>query len=220
MHLDNLVNSYLHPSQHPTLRHLTALATTNNPEAHMETTKFPASPGTPLFPLSPERVNGAKLPHNGKSMQSPHAAMPEFGKPSLTVDPFLLTSKSPKSPFRHSRHNSDALVQSMIARFDHMTVKDYRANHENAIKRVEIAREMAEIESKQLKEELAHKDEDTRKVKEEARKLKRELEDAKDRERKVSRRLDVLMVSFRPREYVYPIFNQSTGRITPCQRYA
>jgi hypothetical protein len=162
----------------------------------METTKAFASPGTPLFPLSPERVNGAKLPYNGKPMQSP--AMPEFGKPSLTVDPFLLTSKSPKSPFRHSRHNSDALVQSMIARFDHMTVKDYRAQHENAIKRVEIAREMAEIESKQLKEELVHKDEDTRKVKEEARKLKKELEDAKDRERKVSRRLDVLMVSFRP----------------------
>jgi hypothetical protein len=158
----------------------------------MESMKFPASPGTPLFPLSPERVNGTRLPYNGQALQSP--SMPEFGKPSLTVDPFALTSKSPKSPYRHSRNNSDALVQGMIARFDNLSVKDLRANHEVAIKRVEIAREMAEIESKNLKEQMATKDDDAKKLREEGRKLKKELDEARERERKVVRRMDVVMV--------------------------
>jgi hypothetical protein len=160
----------------------------------MESVKFPASPGTPLFPLSPERVNGARLPYNGQVLQSP--SIPEFGKPSMPGDPFTVSSKSPKSPFphRHSRHNSDALVQGMIARFDNMSIKDYRANQDAAMKRMEMAREMAENESKKLKEQVQSKEDDTKKLKEEARKLKKELDEARERERKVVKRMDVVMV--------------------------
>jgi hypothetical protein len=158
----------------------------------MEAAKLAASPGTPLFPLSPERVNGAKLPYS----HSHSPSIPEFGKQSMTVDPFALSLKSGKSPFRqhHSRNNSDAMVQGMIARFDTMSIKDYKLNHENALKRVEIAREMAEIEGTKLKEQVQIKDEEAKKTREELRKLHKELESSKERERKVSRRLEVVMV--------------------------
>src|ERR1700754_4984187 len=116
--------------------------------------KFPASPGTPLFPLSPERVNGTRPPYNGQLLQSP--SMPEFGKPSMgtgSVDPFLFNnSGSPTSPFRHSRNNSatDAHVQGMVARFDSLSIRDYKAQNEVAIKRADMAREMAELERDKL----------------------------------------------------------------------
>jgi hypothetical protein len=157
----------------------------------MEAAKLAASPGTPLFPLSPERVNGAKLPYS----HSHSPSIPEFGKQSMTVDPFALSLKSGKSPFRqHSRNNSDAMVQGMIARFDTMSIKDYKLNHENALKRVEIAREMAEIESIKLKAQVQSKDDEAKKMREEIRKLHKELEGSKERERKVSRRLEVVLV--------------------------
>jgi hypothetical protein len=158
-----------------------------------------ASPGTPLFPLSPERVNGSRPPYNGPLSQSP--SQPEFGKPSLNAsmnaDPFVFNPSSPKSPFRHSRNNSstsDALVQGMVARFDGLTVRDYKASSELAVKRAEMAREMAELERDKLKREMSAREEDMRKIKEEGRKLKKELEEGRERERKVTKRVDVLMV--------------------------
>jgi hypothetical protein len=164
----------------------------------MEPVKFPPSPGTPLFPLSPERVNGTRPPY-GHVAQSP--SLPEFGKPSLPStggEAFSLGPRSPRSPYRHSRNNSDAVVHGMIARFDNMSIKDFRANHEVAMKRVEIAREMAEMDSTKLREQLETKDGDAKKMREELRKLKRDLEESRDRERKVAKRLDVTMVSFSP----------------------
>jgi hypothetical protein len=159
----------------------------------MESVKFPGSPGTPLFPLSPERVNGTRPPYGGHVPQSP--SLPEFGKPSLGGEPFSMNTRSPgRSPYRHSRNNSDAVVQGMIARFDNMSIKDFRANHEVAMKRVEIAREMAEMESSKLREQLEAKDADSKKMREELRKLKKELEESRERERKVAKRLDVTMV--------------------------
>lgn len=156
--------------------------------------KFAASPGTPLFPLSPERVNGSRAPYGNSVSHSP--TIPEFGKTSqlgATVDPFVL-SRSPKQSSRHSRNNSDALVQSMVARFDTLSVKDYRASNEVAMKRAEMAREMAELETNKLKDDIADKDKDVKKLKEESRRLKRELEEVRERERKVVKRIEVLMV--------------------------
>jgi hypothetical protein len=153
--------------------------------------KFPASPGTPLFPLSPERVNGTRPPYSGPMSQSP--PVPEFGKLSMGVDPFVFTSKT-KSPLGHSRNNSDALVQGMVARFDSMSIKDYRSRDEIAIKRADMAREMAEMESKKLKEEAGAREADVKKIKEESRKLKKELDEMRERERKGAKRLEVIMV--------------------------
>jgi hypothetical protein len=122
------------------------------------------------------------------------AAMP-------TVAPFQLESpKSPlRSPFRnagHSRNNSDAMVQGMIARFDGLSVRDWKIQGEVAVKRAEMAREMAEMETDKLKVQIRSEEEEKRKIKEEARKLKKEVEDVKDKERKGTRRIEVLMVSF------------------------
>jgi hypothetical protein len=113
-------------------------------------------------------------------------------------DPFIFNPSSPKSPSKHSRNNSstnDALVQGMVARFDGLTVRDYKANSELAIKRAEMAREMAELERDKLKREMSAREEDMRKVKEEGRKVRKDVEEGRERERKVAKRVDVLMVS-------------------------
>jgi hypothetical protein len=171
-------------------------------KAKMDLPKPFASPGTPLFPLSPERVNGTRPPYGGSSQpQSPafSLGMPEFGKPSQlgqTVDPFQLSHRSPNSAARrlgHSRNNSDACVQSMVKRFETLSVKD----HEAALRRSEMARENAEIENRKLKGLVAERESDIKKWREETRRLKAELEDAKDRERTVVKRNDKLMVGGR-----------------------
>lgn len=173
---------------------------TTKPSQLMDPPPKFASPGTPLFPLSPERVNG-RPPYNGHLSTS--TSHPEFGKPSLTAnmgpaDPFIFNPSSPKSPSKHSRNNSstsDALVQGMVARFDGLTVRDYKASSELAVKRAEMAREMAELERDKLKWEMGVREEEIRKTKEEGRKLRKDVEDGRERERKVARRVDVLKVS-------------------------
>ncbi|KAF2396367.1 hypothetical protein EJ06DRAFT_534096 [Trichodelitschia bisporula] len=202
---------------------------------------FPASPGTPLFSLSPERVNGTRPPYSGPVNASPEFAKhdygksdfnnsafntpsfgkpdfkPEFGKPSLnaasTIDPFVITG-SPScvsalgSPIRgtsllgspnrgHSRSGSaasasDAHVQGMVARFDALSIRDWKASGELAIKRAEMAREMAELEREKLKTEVDALTEELRKVREEARRVKKELDEAREERRKGAKRIEVL----------------------------
>jgi hypothetical protein len=136
--------------------------------------------------------------------------MPEFGKPSqlgsskpkigtTSVDPFVFSTASPKSPFRHSRNNStsDALVQGMVARFDSMSITDYKAKTDLLIKRVEASRELAELGNRKLIEEAAAKDSEVKKMREDARQIKKDLDDCRERERKVAKRVDVLMVGTR-----------------------
>jgi hypothetical protein len=155
--------------------------------------RFGASPGTPLFALSPERVNGIRPPYSNTTPLSP--SMPEFGKPSLALKPSLL-SGSPEAQFRHSRNNSasDAHVQGLVARFDGLSVKDYKAQSEVAIRRADMAREMAEMERDKSRREAKALDEEVRRMREEMRKAKKDIEEGKERERKVSKRLEVVMV--------------------------
>lgn len=82
----------------------------------------------------------------------------------------------------------------MVARFDGLTVRDYKASSELAVKRAEMAREMAELERDKLKREMSAREEDMRKSKEEGRKLRKDVEDGRERERKAAKRVDVLMV--------------------------
>ena len=154
-------------------------------------TKFMASPGTPLFPISPER--GSRL--NATVPQSP--SMPEFGKPSLVLKPSLLSgSGSPDAQFRHSRNNSasDAHVQGLVARFDGLSVKDYKAQSEVAIRRADMAREMAEMERDKSRREAKALEDEVRKMREEMRRAKKGIEEGRERERKVSKRLEVVIV--------------------------
>ena len=95
--------------------------------------KFPASPGTPLFPVSPQRANRQHLP------QSPSL-------PSNLVDPF--TS-------HHVKASSD--VQGKVAQFNNLSKEaaQRRKDNEAALQRAVLGREEAESETRRVKEECS-----------------------------------------------------------------
>ncbi|KAL8770589.1 MAG: hypothetical protein Q9194_005123 [Teloschistes cf. exilis] len=92
--------------------------------------KFPASPGTPLFPVSPERAN-RQLPQS----------------PSLPSD----LHESAK--IAHIRENTD--VQNKVAQFNSLSKEAVQRRKENeaAMKRAVLGREEAENETRRLKDE-------------------------------------------------------------------
>lgn len=142
-------------------------------------TAFPYSPPKPLHPLSPERVNGKGSFSSDRGV-SPSPSLPEI-----------------KGLKTHSRSGSDVHVQAMVNRFNTLDVKDYRETHkrdEAALKRAELAREMAERETMKVMEDKADIEKVAYKYREEARRLRKEVEEGRDRERKVAKRLDVVMV--------------------------
>ena len=96
--------------------------------------RFPASPGTPLFPVSPERANRQHLP------QSP--SLPSNLSSNLS-DPFTSS---------HSRLSSD--VQGKVAQFNSLNKEaiQRRKDHEAALKRAVVGREEAEGETRRLRE--------------------------------------------------------------------
>src|SRR6201999_2073381 len=102
----------------------------------------------------------------------------------------------PDVHFRHSRNNSasDAHVQGLVARFDGLSVKDYKVQSEVAVRRADMAREMAEMERDKSRREAKALDDEVRRMREEIRKMKKEMDESRDRERKVSKRLEVIMV--------------------------
>ncbi|KAL9031266.1 MAG: hypothetical protein Q9196_000704 [Gyalolechia fulgens] len=93
--------------------------------------KIPASPGTPLFPVSPERANRQARPHS----------------PSLPLDIH--------EPFKsaHLRENSD--VQNKVAQFNSLSKEavQRRKDNEAAMRRAVLGREEAESETRRLKDE-------------------------------------------------------------------
>ncbi|MCJ1475582.1 hypothetical protein MMC13_004245 [Lambiella insularis] len=97
--------------------------------------RIPNSPGTPLFPVSPDRVNRQQLPLS----------------PSRQSDIFFLQD----DPFRsyHSRNSSD--VQGKVAQFNNLSkeASQRRKENEAALKRAMVGREEAESETRRLKEE-------------------------------------------------------------------
>lgn len=97
--------------------------------------KFPASPGTPLFPISPERAN-RQLPPLPQSPSLPFIS-------GARNDPFLT----------HSRGSSD--VQGKVAQFNNLTKEaaQRRKDNEAALKRAVLGREEAEGESRRLRED-------------------------------------------------------------------
>ncbi|SMQ48014.1 unnamed protein product [Zymoseptoria tritici ST99CH_3D7] len=87
----------------------------------------------------------------------------------------------------HARTNSD--VQGLVKRFEILDVRDRDAEladrskrHEAELRRAQIAREEAESDVKRLREET--------------RRLKKEGDEGRDRERKVGKRLEVVMEEF------------------------
>ena len=94
--------------------------------------RVPATPGTPLFPISPERANKQPLNH----------AVP-------------ISPSAPTLPFHgHSRTSSD--VQVKVEKFNSLTkeVSERRRANEAALKRAVVGREEAENETRRTKDEL------------------------------------------------------------------
>lgn len=95
---------------------------------------FPASPGIPLFAVSPERANRQPFPQS-PSLPSDLANL---------RDPFILA---------HSRTSSD--VQGKVAQFNNLSKEAIQRRKENeaALKRAVMGREEAESETRRLREE-------------------------------------------------------------------
>ncbi|USW49222.1 hypothetical protein Slin15195_G025410 [Septoria linicola] len=105
-----------------------------------------------------------------------------FGLPASPSLPEI-----PPFPRNHVRTNSD--VQGLVKRFEHLDVRDRdaesaerRKRHEAELRRAQVAREEAEMDVKRLREEV--------------RRLKKEGDEGRDRERRVTKRLDVVMDEF------------------------
>lgn len=78
-------------------------------------------------------------------------------------------------------------MQGLVKRFEHLDVRDRdaesaerRRKHEAELRRAQMAREEAES--------------DVRRLREEVRRYKRDMEEGRDRERRVGKRLEVVMV--------------------------
>lgn len=93
--------------------------------------RMPASPGTPLFPISPERANRQALSHS----------------------PSLPSNLHHPLQFAHSRENSD--VQNKVAQFNSLSKEavQRRKDNEAAMRRAVLGREEAESEAKRWRDE-------------------------------------------------------------------
>lgn len=91
---------------------------------------FPASPGTPLFQVSPERVNQQRY--------------------DLTKSPSLDLGS-------HSRHAREASVQEKAARFESLAFQGKqleRRTNDAALRRAMLGREEAENEMRRYRDEV------------------------------------------------------------------
>jgi hypothetical protein len=168
--------------------------------------------------LSPERVNGTRPSTASSSQKSPskgstgdkatrHDLPSPFSSPTrkaanlfadynpnraaMAKESGFVLQASPTigdiNAFKsHVRTNSD--VQGLVKRFEHLDVRDRDAESNERRKKLE-----AELRRAQIAREEAESD--AKKLREESRKLKREVEEGKDRERRVGKRLEVVMVS-------------------------
>ena len=128
--------------------------------------KMPASPGLPLFPISPDRTN------RQQSQQIPTSTTRTSISPIRERD--ILSAS-------HVRGSSD--VQNKVAQFNNLTKEaaQRRKDTEAALKRAVVGREEAESETRRLKEENDI--------------LRREIEEGRNRERRVGERLENVMVN-------------------------
>jgi hypothetical protein len=95
---------------------------------------IPASPGTPLFAVSPERANRQPLPQS----------------PSLPSDLVHL-----RESFAVSHPRTSSEVQVKVAQFNNLSKEaaQRRRDNEAALKRAVMGREEAESETRRLREE-------------------------------------------------------------------
>ncbi|KAF8855661.1 hypothetical protein BDZ45DRAFT_595266 [Acephala macrosclerotiorum] len=130
------------------------------------TFKFPASQGTPLFQVSPERVNQQRE------------------RPSSSI--YDDSPSHPNSPERsQNRHTRESSVHEKVAQFNSLAFQGKqleRKANDAALKRAMLGREEAESEMRRYREET--------------RELRRQLEEGGDRERRVGERLETVMENY------------------------
>ncbi|KAL2357013.1 hypothetical protein BJ546DRAFT_1058624 [Cryomyces antarcticus] len=176
--------------------------------------RFPPTPSLPLFPLSPERVNGTRPPYSGPQPTTPTKAfyIPS-PSPSRThyEDPFAFTnfptptqsfspSKSLQSPVRgYGLPQSPSLPEiHELKRQGHARTS---SDVQGMVARFECleVKDHAELRKRDeaaLKKAVLGREEaesDVQRLKEELRKLKEEKKEGDERERKVSKRLEIVM---------------------------
>nr|POE86521.1 hypothetical protein CFP56_46705 [Quercus suber] len=166
-------------------------------------------PGKPLQQLSPERLNStrpsASTSKTSKSSDHDSSTHSVPSSPTRRANLFadydpngtskasgFALSDSPSLPEIHAlrahvRTNSD--VQVLVKRFEHLDVRDRdaesserRKKHEAELRRAQIAREEAETDVMRLREET--------------RRLKKEGDEGRERERRLGKRLEVVMEEF------------------------
>lgn len=160
--------------------------------------KYPASPGTPLHPISPERANIQRTPHQTASVHWNIQSSPSL--------PDILSSGNLPERLR-SQARTESEVLNKVAKFDSLSkdALDRRRAHEAALKRAVLGREEAEDE--------------VRLARDESRRLRKEIEDGKARERKVGERLEALMVSQEILSYTIKLSsNKRSGGLTTRER--
>jgi hypothetical protein len=101
--------------------------------------KFPMSPGMPLFPVSPERAAGTKPPYGAPSTASPSL-------PDLRMSPLRN---------HHRRNDSDVSVHGLAAMFENLEVKDFKEAQTKYLKALEKQKDKHDAEMR-----LMHKNHD------------------------------------------------------------
>jgi hypothetical protein len=157
----------------------------------VETNLKPMDPPSPfryppresLQPLSPHRINTMTSSHTSESDYPDYENRSPTRSPRKIKEMGYTLPASPSLPeinaFQrtHVRANSD--VQNLVTRFEHLHVRDREAEK---LRRAEIGREEAEQDVKRLREDV--------------RRLKKEGDESRERERKVCKRLEVVMDEF------------------------
>lgn len=160
-----------------------SVATTASKSSRSETepdTEYDDIPArTESRSLQPSPTRKANLFADYHPMTPKHANTGFGGLPESPSLPEIGALRS------HVRTNSD--VQGLVKRFEHLDVRDRdaesverRRKHEAELRRAQIAREEAESDVKRLREDL--------------RRVNREMDEGRERERRVARRLEVVMV--------------------------
>ncbi len=98
--------------------------------------RIPLAPGTPFFPVSPERANQQKHHHHHHPL---HDIVPSPSMPNLTV----ASSRPP------------ADVQGKVAQFNSLNkdAAERKREHDASLRRAMVGREEAESETKRVKDE-------------------------------------------------------------------
>lgn len=130
---------------------------------------------------------------------SPTSSASDNGSGSNNTDYYgsLRLGSPPKLRASHHGHarNSSSDVRAAVARFEQLDHRELHRRDEAAVRRAEMAREMAELDARRLRDDKDGFEKEARRIREEARKMKKEAEESRERERKVAKRLEVVMVS-------------------------